>query len=708
MKKTTLLMVVLCTGFFVQPPAWSQTNASLPASGLTAEMISNVLRLSTTPETVAEKTNAAATNNVAPPTSAGSAPVTIAPAATAADETPSTNSAGANPLPTASVETAPTGPETAGGALTNAPSVPAAGPVSGQEPAAAVEGNVTAQPVSTNLETPVNAVTHPSAGPVGTNQPGALSVSNETAAAGVTNLPAGVATNAVAAEASTNAPAEPEIPISFQDVPIRTAIESLARLAGINYLLDPAIGYGQPGPNGQIKPEPILTVHWERVTAREALLAVLDNYGLELVPNPKTHIARITVKPPNALPPLVTRVIQLKYASASNMLGAVNGVLTDRRSRVIADERTSQLVVSATDSEQAEIDTLITNLDKPTRQVLIETKLVELSSNPSTSKGIDWSGTLGAQAITFGNGVLSQSSSSTVNSQTPGSSTVPLPGGGSTTGGSSSQTINSTTTTTTESGNGIANWAVDTAHGLNPATAFLSADGLKAVLSFLNQTKEAQVVSTPRIVTLDNQTASIAVTRGFPVINVTASTAGVSSGSSQITYSNIGTVLYVTPRITANDYIWLKVVPDVSSFFGTDSKTIAGQTYQADIFDSRHIETQVLIPNAHTLVMGGLVQDNPTVQYTKVPILGDIPVLGLAFRSENKTMNKDNLLIFLTPTILKDSDFQTASTDFLQSQPRTMKEPMNPHSWWDSAEPRGDWSNPLEPPDQQPKSTVMP
>src|SRR5208283_4815736 len=111
---------------------------------------------------------------------------------------------------------------------------------------------------------------------------------------------------------------------------------------------------------------------------------------------------------------------------------------------------------------------------------------------------------------------------------------------------------------------------------------------------------------------------------------------------------------------------------------------------------TRHIETQVLIPNAHTLVMGGFVQDNPSATYTKVPVLGDIPVLGFAFRSEKKSMQKDNLLIFITPTIVQNADFKAATSDFLNSSPKTMKDPMNMNTWLDSAQPRGDWSNPLD------------
>ena len=194
--------------------------------------------------------------------------------------------------------------------------------------------------------------------------------------------------------------------IQFQDVPLTTAIENLARQAGINYLLDPKIGYGQPDQNGQIKAEPTLSIRWENVTAEQALRALLDNYGLQLIEDKNNHIARITTKDPSAPPPLVTRVIQLKYSSVSNMTVAVQSVFTDKRSKVLPDTRTSQLVVVATDPEQSAVDTLVAQLDTPTRQVLIETKLVEISSNPNTKKGIDWSGTLSAQHVAFGNNLL--------------------------------------------------------------------------------------------------------------------------------------------------------------------------------------------------------------------------------------------------------------------------------------------------------------
>jgi type II secretory pathway component GspD/PulD (secretin) len=581
-------------------------------------------------------------------------------------------------------------------------------------PAPAVTANESPGVTATNVPAGTNAANPPTAPAASTNESSSVTATNETTGTSAANPPTAPAasTNESSSVTATNEttgtsaakpqPSEPpSIPlIQFQDVPITTAIENLARQAGINYLIDPKIGYGQPDQNGQIKAEPTLSIRWENVTAEQALVALLDNYNLQLISDRKTQIARVTTKDPTAPPPLITRVVQLKYASTSNMVDSIQASLTDKRSKVLPDVRTSQLVLVATEREQESIDALINELDKPTRQVLIETKLVEISSNPTTSKGVDWSGTLAAQNIYFGNGFMQGSSSTTA--QIPGvsgaSGTTPNGGYPNSSGTPSSS---QSTTLNINQGSGGMSW--NTVSGFTPAIGFLNADGLHAVLSFLNATYDAQIVSTPRIVTLDNELATIEVTRGYPIINLTGGTQN-SAGSSSITYSNVGTILQVTPRISANDYIWLKVTPVVSSFFGNVTVTIPGgsgnpsTSYPVPEFDNRKIDSQVMIPNGNTLVMGGLVKDNPTATYSKVPILGDIPGLGWAFKSESKSMNKDNLIIFMTPTIIKNTDFQqasAASADFLQSKPAVMKSRMNPSTVWDGAEPRGDWSNPV-------------
>src|ERR1022692_3812583 len=388
------------------------------------------------------------------------------------------------------------------------------------------------------------------------DQPAVAADTNETAVAVETNTPVAAAPAVADSEVATNASvdaasdASPTIPlIQFQDVPLTTAIENLARQANINYLLDPKISYGQPEANGQVKPEPNLSIRWENITAEHALVALLDNYGLQLVANVDTKIYRITIKDPAALPPLTTQVIQLKYAGTTNMMDSVQATFTDKRSRVFPDTRTSQLIVVATSAEQAAVSKLVVQLDTPTKQVLIEAKLIEISSNPTSKKGIDWSGTLSAQNVSFGNNAL------------PGIPATPF---------APASTVNGVTTPAIPASQGIIGGILGNpgilgntaAKGFGWGTGFLNADGAKAVISFLNSSEDAQVMSTPRIVTLDNETANISVLRTYPILNTTAGTQG-SPGGSTITYSNVGTILEVTPRVSANNTIRLKVVPNV-------------------------------------------------------------------------------------------------------------------------------------------------
>src|SRR5207237_5634807 len=124
--------------------------------------------------------------------------------------------------------------------------------------------------------------------------------------------------------------------IVMDDVPLTDAIKNLARQAGLNYMLDPKISFGQPGPNGAPAPQPSVSIRWENITAEQALNALLNNYSLQLIEDPKTKIARVTTKDPAAPDPLVTRIIQLKYAPASNILSSVQTALTDKRRKVVA------------------------------------------------------------------------------------------------------------------------------------------------------------------------------------------------------------------------------------------------------------------------------------------------------------------------------------------------------------------------------------
>ena len=497
------------------------------------------------------------------------------------------------------------------------------------------------------------------------------------------------AQNAVAAAAVPAVPATPAAPVStnvanevspliaFEDVPLLDAVKSLARQSGLNFVYDLRVTTMSNQPN--------VTLRLENVTPNDALTAVLDTYNLAVVQDFKTKISRVTIKDPKAEDPLVSRVIQLKYSQPTNLVTVLKATLSPR-SQVLADMRTSQLIVVSTEKEFPELEKLIVKLDAATKQVLIEAQLWETSKNPRSVKGIDWSRTLEAQSISYGNGRTTAATTTT----TPGTPvTTTTPGGRPIT-----TTPSSTTKTVMETLAGNGGFTANSAMGLHPSTAFLNADGLNVVLSFLNRDNDTEIVATPRAVTMDNQLATLSVTRAFPVFKITPGSANSPAGA-DISYTNVGTMLQVTPRIAANSNISLTVIPEVSDIFSKDSQVINGFENTANIYSIRRIETHVMIPSGSTLVMGGLINDRAAKGYSKVPILGDAPFgIGLLFRKDSKSRDKSNLIIFVTPTIVDDGDFQAAqTTDFMKT--KSVIRPDFQESDWDAGKPH-DWSKPAK------------
>src|SRR5579859_2411376 len=204
--------------------------------------------------------------------------------------------------------------------------------------------------------------------------PGATDAAPATAAVPTPAAAAVPDTNApvVTATPAAPAPRDPNavIPLIVMDeVPLTDAIKNLARQAGLNYMLDPKVNYGSIGPDGRPIPQPMVSLRWENLTPDQALNAVLNNYNLQMVEDTKTKISRITIKDPAAPEPLITATIQLKYAEPTNMVAAVQTTLVDKRSRVVPDTRTSQLVILATEAEMEGVNKLIARLDTPTKQV---------------------------------------------------------------------------------------------------------------------------------------------------------------------------------------------------------------------------------------------------------------------------------------------------------------------------------------------------
>jgi len=142
----------------------------------------------------------------------------------------------------------------------------------------------------------------------------------------------------------------------------------------------------------------------------------------------------------------------------------------------------------------------------------------------------------------------------------------------------------------------------------------------------------------------------------------------------------------VTPRVVGQSDITLDLRPEISSVEGVERKLLGGRVNESPIFRRQRLNTTATVPNGNTLVLGGLLQDETTKGYTKVPVLGDMPAIGLLFRRDSKTRSKRNLLIFVTPTLVQQGDYQeNPSSNFLKN--RSPEKPDIDETGWETGAP---------------------
>jgi type IV pilus assembly protein PilQ len=502
------------------------------------------------------------------------------------------------------------------------------------------------------------------------------------------------------------------ITVTLDDLELPSAIRQLALLANLNIQFDPRL-LNVVGPDGKPVPPPKVTEKWRDVTASQALKALLDNWGWQMERDPSNPIIRITAKDPKALEPLITSVIQLNYSEPTNIISEVSNTLSPR-SVLLPDNRTHQIVLRTTEKELPAAQKLIAQLDSATRQVLIEAKIVETTKDISSAKGVDWTGTLQNQHVSFGNGLTSGTVTSG-SSPAGAVSSAAAPSGRSLSGSSLSTIVSNSTgfvTTITGSPSSAGGFSLNTANGINPATAFLNADGVSAVLSYLNSDADTKSISFPRTVSLDGVKNDLMVIQDVPFFEQQQSTGAPGTANlATVTprydklipgdttpLTRVGVSLTVTPRIAGPSNVLITLQPQISKVdaqVATD--TLNGQVSTAPIFDRRIITTEASVPSGFTLVLGGLDNDVMNKTFTKVPVLGDIPGLGSLFSSNSKDHTRDTILIFVTPTIIQDSDFKPTPNRFLNTKDEGM--PTAKDSAWDSAVPY-DWT--------KPKSSVEP
>jgi type IV pilus assembly protein PilQ len=418
----------------------------------------------------------------------------------------------------------------------------------------------------------------------------------------------------------------PKSPLTmdFQDADVRDVLRLLALKSGLNII------YGADVSGS-------LTVHLDRVPFDQAFQTVLTLKGLVALPMGPRLIRVVTstaLTTEQSQATTFTRVFRLNYASADDIKRPVDAIRSaaGRKGVSTVDSKTNSLIITDTQEGLKEVEDLIPILDKKPQQVDIESKVIEVTLDNETQTGISWQyavntgrndvyqigGTKGETGATSVPGVMPTAAGSDI--ITPLGPSDPIGAQGRGTG------VNF---------NNIA----------SNAFSFLTKQGtylLSAQLSALAAQNRVKILSTPHVVTTNNEEAKIAVADKIPYKLSTVSQ-GVSQESVQ--FVEAGVKLTVKPTVNADRRITLKVKPEVSN------PVTAASPGLPPTVNSRNAETTVVLRDGETIAIGGLITERIDKTVSGIPILMSIPVLGYLFKTTDDRKQRTELIVFLTPKI---------------------------------------------------------
>lgn len=299
-----------------------------------------------------------------------------------------------------------------------------------------------------------------------------------------------------------------------------------------------------------------------------------------------------------------------------------------------AEPATNSIIITASEPLYRNLRQVIEQLDRRRAQVYIESLIVEVSSTNAAELGIQWQGLIGSGNQNTGFGGTNYTNAGGV----PGSNIVNL-----------SQNINGILNPSAQSST-----PVPPAPGLNLGllTKFNGVYGMSALITALATTQGTNILSTPNLITLDNEEARIVVGQNVPIVTgqyaQTGSTATVTPFQT-ISRQDVGLTLRVRPQISDNGLVKMQIYQEVSSIYNQNFAS-------GIILNKRNIESNVLVDDGQIIVLGGLIEDSYSDGSSGVPFLSSIPIIGALFRSDSKSRTKTNLLVFIRPYILRDKE----------------------------------------------------
>lgn len=421
-----------------------------------------------------------------------------------------------------------------------------------------------------------------------------------------------------------------KLSLNFQNIEVRAVLQLIADFTGLNLVASDTV-------QGSI------TLRLQNVPWDQALDLVLKTkalgkrqMGSVLLIAPAEEIAARekieleAVKQVEELAPLITEYMQLNYAKAADLavlLTSEEGLLSARGTAVV-DERTNTLLMKDTASNLERVREALVLLDVPVRQVLIEARIVIANTNVGEEIGVQWGG-----AYAKNNGDNFQTAGGST--QTVTEANQILFDRATSDNGRSDQTISFPQAN-------VVDFGVTNPAATSLALGYQTADYLLNLeLAAIETDGNAEIVSQPRVITSDGQTAIIESGTEIPFQEAS------SSGATSVSFRSAVLKLEVTPQITPDDRIIMDLIINQDS--------IGQNTPAGPAIDTNAVETQVLVDNGETVVLGGIFRSEEVKTINKTPFLGDLPLIGALFRYTNFTEEKSELLVFITPRLVKDS-----------------------------------------------------
>lgn len=404
-----------------------------------------------------------------------------------------------------------------------------------------------------------------------------------------------VNTTSVVSQSAVTNPNKPIETLNFQNAEVTSVLNFLADYGQVNIVTAPQV-------------EGTVTLSLKDVTWKQALDILMKTYGLTAVHEEgyirvlptdqwmqESKSLQQHASETNSLVPLESKIINVDNASVEDLVTPVKSLLT-QRGEVEIDKRTNSLIVQDIPESLAKVETFVKELDRETAQIKISTQLVEVSSNALEEIGVNWDLTT-EKLKEDGTEYRTQSRLLAADEVVDG--------------------IADFTFGTVQDG-----WTLE-----NKIAALLS-DG------------RGKILAHPEITTVDNKEARIQMGQKIPIKQYDG------SGNVVITYEEVGTILKVTPHITSENRILMHLEPERS-------------TYEFDpnglIINTNNAETNVVVDNDQTVVIGGLTTQDLIETENGIPVLKDIPILGYLFKHKKKKVENRDLIIFVTPTIVENS-----------------------------------------------------